>query len=263
MGKARMTGRSPSPFREAGGLPLVFIVVLFMLWPGTAAATPSRIFAVPSTGALEYGAARVEAESRSTVMKNNAEGGWNQINYGLTFGLIPYTASKSYGIEIGLDYRDFNGSIPAAAGNPLFYNLKFAIREGTLISDSFPGIAIGLFEYGGKAGITDANIMYLVMSKSFPGAWRMGLGLYSGNNTVLVDENGQAANSGMLFSLDWQLNNKWWVAGDYISGHNRYGAVNVGIGYSPNRGMEITVSESLYNNPNVKPALSVQLILSF
>lgn len=263
MGKARMTGRSSSPLRVAAELPLVFIAGLFILCAGTAAAAPSRIFTVPNANALEYGAMRADMESKNTLMKSNAEGGWNQINYGFTFGLIPYTASKSYGIEIGLDYRDFNGSIPAATGSPLFYNLKFALREGGLISDNLPGIAAGIFDFGGKAGISDANIMYLIAAKTFPGAWRMGLGLYSGNSAVLVDETGQKANSGMLFSLDWQLNKRWWVAADYMSGHNRYAAMNVGVGYSPNPGMEITASESIYNNPNIKPALSVQLIIGF
>lgn len=263
MGKARMTDRSGWHFGGVAERLPALIAGFFIVCAGTAAAAPSRIFAVPTTDALEYHTARAEMETTSTMMKTNAEGGWSQINYGLTFGLIPYTVSKSYGIEMGLDYRDFNGSIPPAAGNPLFYNLKFAIREGGLVSDYLPGIAVGLFDYGGKSGITDANIMYLVMSKKFPGAWRVGLGAYSGNDAVLVDETGQRANSGLLLSLDVQLNKKWWIAADYIGGRNRYGAVNVGMGFSLHPGLEMTVSEGIFNNPNIKPVLSVHLISNF
>lgn len=263
MGKARMTNRSGLHFRETGVRLIVLIAGLFMLCAGPAAAAPSRIFTVPSGDVLDYRAGRIEMESTSTLMKSNAEGGWSRINYGLTYGLIPYTVSKSYGIEIGLDYRDFNGSIPPAADSPLFYNLKFAIREGTLISDYFPGIAAGLFDYGGKGGITDANIMYLLASKRFPGAWRAGAGFYSGNSAVLVNGSGQADNSGLLFSLDAQLNKKWWAAVDYIGGNNRYGAATVGLGYSIHPGLDITASESLFNNQNIKPVLSIQLISNF
>lgn len=242
---------------------LVFIAVFFIASAGTPLAAPSRIIAIPSTDTLEYGAGRFDMETYNTVMKSGADGGWNLINYGVTWGLIPYTVSKSFGIEIGLDYRDFNGSAPAAADSPLFLNAKFALREGALFFDYFPAIAVGLLDYGGKNGVTNANIMYFTASETFFSFLRAGAGFYSGNGTVLVDENGKSDNSGPMVSLDWQVNKKWWAAFDWASGKSRYGTLNVGAGYHLHPDTKIIAAYVMFNNPRIKPAMSIQLLIDF
>lgn len=263
MGNTRMTSRSGSHPGKAGQRLLALIVGLFLACAGTAAATPSRVIAVPSTDVLEYGAARFDVETYSTFMKSGADGGWNLINYGVTYGLIPYTASKSWGIEIGIDYRDLNGSIPTAADSPLFLNAKFALREGALFSDWFPAIAVGLLDYGGKGGATAANIMYLAASKSFLGSWRAGFGFYSGNGSVLVDETGQASGSGPMASIEYQLNKKWWLAADGLIGKSRYASMNLGAGYLLKPGVRMALAYDIYANSNVKPTLSFQLLMDY
>lgn len=234
-----------------------------MACAGTAAASPSRVFAMPNTDVLEYGTARFDMDTCSTFMKNRADGGWNMINYGATYGLIPYTFSKSFGIELGLDYRDLNGSVPTAADSPLFLNFKFALQEGALFSDSFPAIAIGFYDFGGKSGETAANIMYLSVSKRFFNNWRAGFGFYSGNSSVMVDETGQASGSGPMASIEYQLNKKWWLAADALIGKSRYASMNLGAGYLLQPGVKMAVAYDMYGNSNVKPTVSIQLLMDY
>lgn len=263
MGKTRMTTQHGQRLGKAGQRLLILIAGFFMACAGTAAATPSRVLAVPSADVLEYGAARFDMETYSTIMKKSADGGWNMINYGATYGLIPYTFSKSFGIEIGLDYRDLNGSVPTAADSPLFLNLKLALREGALFSDYFPAIAIGFYDFGGKGDATAANIMYLALSKSFFSSWRAGVGFYSGNSGVLTDENGQGSGSGPMGSIEYQLNKKWWFAADCLIGKSRYASINMGAGYMLQPGVKMTVAYDMYSNANLKPTLSFQLSIDY
>lgn len=263
MGRNGWTKGAGSLFGESGHWRLILIMGLFMVCAGTAAASPSRVWAVPSADVLDYGTARFDMETYSTFMKNRADGGWNQINYGATYGLIPYTFSKSFGIELGLDYRDLNGSVPTAADSPLFLNLKFALREGALFSDYFPAIAIGLLDYGGKGGETAANIMYLTASKRFFGSWRVGFGFYSGNSSVMVDEAGQGSGSGPMGSIEYQLNKKWWFAADGLIGKSRYASMNLGAGYLLQPGVRMAVAYDIYASTNLKPTVSVQLLMDY
>lgn len=248
---------------EAGSRFLVLIAALFMTCAGTAAAAPTRVLAVPSADALEYGAARFDMETYNTFMVSGANGGWSLINYGVTYGLIPYTVSKSYGIEIGIDYRDLNGSVPAAADSPLFLNAKFALAEGSLFSDYFPAIAVGFYDFGGKGDATAANIMYLAASKSFFGSWKAGFGFYSGNGSVLVDETKTASNSGPMVSIEYQLNKKWWFAADGLIGKSRYGSMNLGAGYLLQPGVKMALAVDLYGNPDIKQTLSFRLSIDY
>lgn len=263
MGRNGWTKGAGSLLGETGRRLLILAAGLFMACAETAAASPSRILATPSADVLEYGAARFDMETYSTFMKNSADGGWSMINYGATYGLIPYTFSKSFGIEIGLDYRDLNGSVPTAADSPLFLNFKFALREGALFSDYFPAIAVGFYDFGGKGDVTAANIMYLAASKSFFGSWRAGFGFYSGNSGVMVDETGQGSGSGPMGSVEYQLNNKWWFAADGLIGKSRYASMNLGAGYLLQPGVKMTVAYDMYSNANLKPTLSFQLLIDY
>lgn len=263
MGITRMTRHPGSRPGRAGQRLIVLIVGLLMAYAGTASATPSRVIAVPNTDVLEYGAARFDMETYNTFMKSGTDGGWNMINFGVTYGLIPYTVSKSWGFELGLDYRDLNGSIPAAADSPFFFNAKFALHEGALFSDNFPAIAVGLLDYGGKSGSTAANIMYLAASKRFFGAWRAELGFYSGDGTVMLDETGKASNSGPMFAIEYQVNKKWWLAADGLIGQSRYASMNLGAAYLLQPGVQIEFAYDMYANSNVKPTFSFQLLMDF
>lgn len=263
MGKLRMTRHRGPRSSKAGQRLLILIAGLFIVCAGTAAATPSRILAMPNTDVLDYGAARFDMETYSTLMKKGADGGWSMINYGFTYGLIPYTVSKSFGIEVGLDYRDLNGSVPTAADTPLFFNAKFALREGAIFSDYFPAIALGFYDFGGKGGATAANIMYLSVSKYFLSSWRAGFGFYSGDGSVLVDETGLASGSGPMVSIEYQLNKKWWLAADGLIGKSRYASMNLGAGYLLQSGVKLAVAYDMYANSNVKPTFSVQLSIDY
>lgn len=263
MGKTRETGKFGLPPGEAGLRLLVLIAGLFMACAGTAAAAPSRVFAAPNADVLEYGAARFGMENYNTFMQNSADGGWSLINYGVTYGLIPYTVSKSWGIELGIDYRDLNGSVPTAAASPLFFNAKFALAEGALFFDSFPALAVGFFDFGGKGGATSANIMYLAASKNFFGSWKAGFGFYSGDGSVLVDETGQASGSGPMGSIEYQLNKKWWFAADGLIGKSRYASMNFGAGYLLQPGVRMAVAYDIYANVNLKPTISIQLLMDY
>jgi hypothetical protein len=58
------------------------------------------------------------------------------------------------------------------------------------------------------------------------------VGYYSGNGRLLLDENGGAANTGMIASLDRQIGDRWWAAIDYSSGRSWYGMLSLGFSYA-------------------------------
>ncbi len=242
---------------------VAFFIAALVLSALPARALPTRVIAMPSAEVLEYGEARFEVDNYNTFMKKGADGGWNMINYGFTYGLIPYTVSKSWGMELGFDYRDLNGSVPAAADSPLFFNFKFAMKEGTLFSDNAPAIAFGIYDYGGKSSQTNANIMYLALGKSFLKEYKAGVGFYSGNGTVLVDSDGKASGSGPMASLEWQPNKQWWFAIDYLGGGSRYASMNLGGGYLLANGVKMVLGYDMYGNSNVKPTFTFQLLIEY
>jgi hypothetical protein len=132
----------------------------------------------------------------------------------LTYGAFP-------GLEIGID--SFS---PSSAQYQ--FNLKYGIAE----NGNMPAFALGAQNFGFNVDAdnktSDWNILYAVVAKTF-NIGRLTGGYYSGNDRVLLDNNGEKANTGFIFTWDKVITDKLWACVDYSSGYSSYGATFYGI----------------------------------
>jgi hypothetical protein len=193
---------------------------------GQARATPSTTLWIPSVDIQKYGVLHLGVDTYNTVGKKAADGGrMFPVDYGLTIGVTPFEA---WGMEVGVDMME-------ASDYPMMYNAKAALNEGAL-GDWSPALAIGGYNFGTKGEVTEYNMMYVLVAKTFGALGRIHAGFYSGNDKLLVDKDGKKAASGLLASWDLAVTDKWWVAVDYQGGKSSFGAVSAGFAYtvSPN-----------------------------
>ena len=181
------------------------ILSFFLLMPASAVfATPSTQIWIPSTDIQDYGVVHLGADVYNTLGKTEAEGGSTIVNYGLTTGVVK---SDKFGIEAGIDWRE-------TSGDPVYFNAKIGFQEGALFEGA-PAFAFGGYDFGTDSSTTDYNILYGLVAKTFGNAGRFSIGYYSGNDDLLVDENGNADEKGILASWDRSFGEKFWAAVDY------------------------------------------------
>lgn len=236
----------------------IAMIAAFIALAPAAFATPSTQIWIPSTDTQGFGVVHFGADVYSTPSRKSAANGgdgYNVVNYGLTVGVLPPSVTDKLGFEIGLDYRDISGD----SENPTYWNAKFGLVEG----DIMPAFAVGMFDLGGKNNVNDYNIMYGLVAKSFDGFGRLGIGAYSGNDKLLLDENGQKDATGLLASWDKTLNEKFWAAVDYMGGKNGYGALSFGVSYAVSPTSSVIFGYDIYNNSNIKPSFTFQYDVNF
>ncbi|MBI5178887.1 MAG: hypothetical protein HZA04_06470 [Nitrospinae bacterium] len=226
---------------------------------GKAFATPSTQIWIPSTDVQGFSVVHLGVDTYNTPFKGqtngaNTEGGHNVINYGLTVGVLPN--DEKFGLEVGVDYRDFS---LGGAKNPLLLNAKLGVKEGAF-GEAMPAIAVGGYDFGTKSSSsatdaadfrTDYNITYGLLAKSFESIGRISVGYFSGNDKVLLDHNGDKANTGLLASWDKSLSDKWWAAIDYMGGNSAYGALSFGICYYVTPGASMIFGYDIYNDKDI------------
>jgi hypothetical protein len=135
---------------------------------------------------------------------------------------------------------------------PVYFNAKIGMPEGAMFKGS-PAIAIGVYNIGLKKNLTDFNILYGVVAKTIPVFGRVTFGYYAGNKKVLVDENLNRANTGLLLSWDRtmsEISDKLWLAVDYQGGKNYLGALNIGASWAFSKNVSVILGYGIYNNKN-------------
>jgi hypothetical protein len=172
---------------------------------------------------------------------------------GLTGGISPFSKVQA---EIGIDFLnmgdrnlDNNKNYDL---NPIYFNGKIALPEDSLFKGA-PAFAVGAYNFGLKTGLTDYNIVYALVAKTIPVVGRISVGYYTGNKNLLVDENGNAANSGLLLSWDramTEISDKLWFAVDYQGGKNYLGALNFGFSWAFSKNVSVIFAYDIYNNKN-------------
>lgn len=236
---------------------LVMATIILMGWVSTASATPSTHIWSPSTDIQPYGVFHLTADMYLPAKSDDEQGSTtvNQrphtiTNLGLTVGVLPFEKVQ---LEIGFDYIagfDYSDRGGFDLDNyPMYFNAKLGIPEGAF-GQYFPGIAVGGYMVGTKddgearAGRdpkpgTDYNIAYAKVAKTFEPLGRFSVGYYRGNKKLLVDENGNEEEDGVL--LCWErvmseISDKLWLSVDYMGGDNSLGAVSYGFSwkFSPN-----------------------------
>jgi hypothetical protein len=216
-------------------------------------ATPSTQIWIPSTdiqgsGKLHFGWDAYVSQSGKGLVSNG----------GLTIGVLPL---QKIGLEIGIDYRDISGDHV----HPVYVNAKIGTPEGSCCS-MMPAFAAGIYDLGFDQGITDYNLAYGLAAKTIPVVGRISLGGYYalGDTSLMLDKDGKSEPSGLLVSWDRTLSevsDKLWVAVDYQSGTNGYGALSLGAAwkFAPNVG--VIFGYDIFNNDAYKPTFTVQFDL--
>ena len=218
----------------------VLQALLAIACTAVAHATPSTLVWIPSTD--------IQADKTWHLGVDNYFSPGNgslPTDYGLTYGLLKGTA------EVGVDY--FGG-----VQYPWSLNAKYLL---TPEKGETPAIAVGYYNAGVKKGITDANMLYAVGSKTF-GPARLTLGVCHGKKATLGE-----GETMLLAGLDGYLDRKkkWWWGVDYQSGDSVFGALNAGIAYSFADNVSVIFGYDMYNNRTLNPhnTLNVQLDINF
>jgi len=218
-------------------------------------ATPSTQIWNPSTDIQELNKWHLGIDNYFSVTDNKTKPVNVPTDVNLTYGLVK-------NLEVGFDF--YGANYFGAPDDPVQFNAKYGLPEG----DKMPTIAVGGMNFGTKPNFTDFNILYGVIAKTFKPVGRVSLGYYSGNNKLLLDEKGQAANSGMIASFDKQINDKWWAAIDYASGQSYYGVMSAGFSYNFAPNTSVIFGYVIPNNPNavggyVNHMVTTQLDINF
>ncbi len=230
----------------------VSIMALF-LFSGIANATPSTQIWIPSTDIQPYKIPHYGFDSYI-----GTEGNGIVTNIGLTVGVLPFEKIQ---MEAGIDYRDADGT----HDSPMLFNAKLGVPEGVLFEGA-PAVAVGGYDFGTKKDVSDSNIYYGLVAKTFDKVGRLSAGYYVGNDKVLVDIDKKKDNTGILLSWDRtisEVSDKLWAAIDYQGGDNDYGALSFGVAwkFAPNVG--VIVGYDIYNESSYKPTATLQLDIDF
>ncbi|MDH5757524.1 MAG: hypothetical protein OEZ55_12750 [Nitrospinota bacterium] len=219
----------------------------FLLSGSSSLATPSSQVTIPSPDVTPQFFLHVDVDNTTTIMKKQSDGGHsNPVDIGLTFGIFE---NYMFGMEAGLDLRE-------QTDYPLAYNFKVVLKEGAIARHT-PGVAFGVYEMGDSQAKADINITYGLVSKSLPPVGRVAAGLYIGSSNRLLDDQGKEDSAGFLFSFDRtlaELDERLWVAVDYMSGAHHLGALSLGVAWRfvvpPRPAVSVLVGYNIYNNPD-------------
>lgn len=201
------------------------------LVPAVALATPSSTVWTPmSPDVQSFGVVHWGVDNYFTVARKAADGGSSfPTDAGFTLGVIPGDELK---LELGVDLVE-------STDYPVYFNAKVGYTEGGL-SARAPALQLGLANAGTKSGVTNQNLVYLLVGKTIPHLGRLSVAPYRGNGEVLVDAAGRQENTGWMATFDraFHMVNgpegefaRFVLAADYASGRNAIGGGAVGLYY--------------------------------
>ena len=233
---------------------LAICAIAVLLSISVAKATGSTQIWIPSTDIQAFKSVHLGIDNYIRTQKDaNGVYGSGMYDMGLTTGISPFSKVQA---EIGIDYLNMGDNNALDAKNydlhPIYFNGKIAIPEDSLFKGA-PAIAVGAYNFGTKANLTNYNILYALIAKTIPVVGRISAGYYSGNKALLVDENGAAANTGLLLSWDRampEISDKLWLAVDYQGGQNYLGALNFGFSWNFSKNVSVIFAYDIYNNKN-------------
>jgi hypothetical protein len=220
----------------------ILSLVLLSILSAAAWATPSTQIWNPSTDIQPLGVTHLGIDDYFTV-EDRAAGGYSfPTDTGLTYGLLP-------GVEVGVDIL-----LPQTTfADPLVLNAKYGLLESVLL----PAFAVGGYGFGLQNGVTDQNILYGLLAKTFPFG-RLSAGYFSGNANLLINSSGQADNAGVILTWDKVVSDKLWLCVDHAGTQSSVGATFYGFSwiFAPNT--SVIFAYGTYNN-GAKPTITTQL----
>jgi hypothetical protein len=257
---------------------LAMVPLVLMAAVETAMASPSGQIWIPSTDVQPFKKVALGIDNFFRASRNPAGGrDANTLDIGLTTGVLPF---RKLQMEAGFDFL-----VTASDPNdqhPWSGNVKVATPEDSICKSS-PAFAIGLYNARPVKGIdakdapgvsSGQNLAYALMAKTvpalgpLPSLGRFSAGYYRGSRRALVNENGQAANDGILLSWDrtmTEVTDRLWFAVDYQGGNNVDGAVNFGFSWSFAKNVSLIFGYDVYTRKSLagENTLTTQLEINF
>jgi len=180
-------------------------------------------------------------------------------NVGLTVGILPF---KNLNAEIGFDHKSGFGGIDSY---PLYGNAKIGIPENAF-GGIFPACAVGIFDVGTKADMTDFNVIYGKLAKTIAinkfSLGRFSAGYFSGSKKLLLNESGGKDNNGLLMAWErtmTELSDKLWICAEYMGTKSVYGSFNVGAAWKFAPNVSIIGGYDIFNNPSLVDMATLQV----
>lgn len=184
-------------------------------------------------------------------------------NVGLTVGILPF---KNLNAEIGFDHKSGFGGIDSY---PLYGNAKIGIPENAFGGIS-PACAVGIFDVGTKADMTDFDVIYGKLAKTIMvnkiSLGRISVGYFSGNKKLLVGEDGTKDNHGLIAAWERtisELSDKLWVCLDYMGTKSVYGTFNVGAAWKFAPNVSVIAGYDIFNNRDFVDTATLQVDIDF
>jgi len=251
---------------------LIAPLLLLLATSGLALAFPSAQIWIPSTDVQPFGKFHIDTMAYVPV-KKFADGTRQATttDLGLRAGIFPF---KKLQAEVGFDHITGNWSTPSLAqeydNHPFYFNAKLGTPEDAWFKGS-PALAVGGYAFGTRdkndALDTDYNILYGLAARTLNPIGRLSAGYFRGSDRILVDENGNKENRGLLLSWDRvmsEISDKLWLAVDHQGGKSTYGATSFGGGWKFAPNVMGWAGYNLYNNTRlVKQTVVVGVGIDF
>lgn len=248
---------------KRSGISILRILILaggLLACGAKAHATASTHIWAPSTDIQGLGVWHITADMYAAV-ESDAAG--NRIpaitNVGLTVGVLPL---KKVNMEIGFDHKTGLGALD---GYPMYGNLKIGVPENAVASWS-PAVAAGVFDAGTKGDLTDYNVVYGKIAKTFSAGGvslgRVSAGYFAGNENLLLDGKGAKDNSGLLAAWErtvTEISDKLWVCVEYMGTESVYGSFNVGASWKVADNVSVLVGYEIFNNGDLVDTATLQV----
>jgi len=228
-----------------------------------ALATYSGQIWIPSTDAKGFGEVNISIDNYLRF-SNADDAGVNTFDAGVTVGVLPFEKLK---LEVGVDYLTdgLQSEDSAMSNHPAYFNVKAAMPEDAAFK-GMPALAVGMFGMNTADTALSANILYGLVAKTLPVVGRISAGGYHGAEQSLG-----SGNNGLMLSWDRsmpEISDKLWMAVDYMSGNNAFGALSAGAAWAFTPNVSLLVGVNVYNpfqdeKPGGKPTFTTQLDINF
>jgi len=223
---------------------LILIGLVLLMLPHFAGATATTHIWAPSTDVQPFNLWHITSDMYLPVETDPAGNPVPTVtNLGLTVGVLPF---QKLNLELGIDHKSGLGH---ADGYPLYFNAKLGVPEGAF-GKYFPALAVGMFDHGHKSKVTNYDVAYGKVAKTFGPVGRISAGYFSGNKDLLLNAAGKADNTGLL--LAWErtmpeLSDKLWLCVEYMGSKSLYGTMNIGVSWKFTDKMTLLAGYDIYN----------------
>jgi hypothetical protein len=252
-----------------------------------ALATPSTQIWIPSPDVKDFKALHIDIDNYTRFSGKSGNGlNPNLYDIGLSAGVLPLENLK---LEVGIDVlkSGFNSDATYPADRaPLYFNAKLGTPEDAFGLKGLPAFAVGAYNLGtydkpeANGLSTRQNIVYGLIGKTLPVIGRLSVGGYHGSSRALATSGNPSNsdnNNGIMASWDRtmpEINDKLWLAVDYMSGNNSNGEISFGAQWNFTKQIALIAGVVVFNpfyqtsaadsgmNPGGRPAFTTQVDIS-